>query len=491
MSSFVTPVDEKLGDINRCLHKLMIIAEKEVKKGRYNGVFSALSAYCKIQYSINQVYTDQKAEDLVLSISERIVKIPAEYKSDKNTVLFYDGFGLDLRGWAATLVKALSGLGYNLVLVEPLRSRGKIPHLEMELKKGTGKIEYIKTHGSFLDRIQQLNKLFVDNAPRTAFFYTTPSDVVGTTVFDAYADKVNRVQIDLTDHAFWLGVKAFDITLDARMLGASNMVYNRGVETSKIRRIDFCPYVLRDDEQIPFPFNIIGEKFFFSGGALYKTLGDKQKLYYQIVDSILAQNTDTKFIYIGEGDTNEVVKLIEKYPNRVYYLHERKDFIQLYRHCVFYLNTYPMFGGLMMRYAALFGKVPVTLKHGTDHEGILLEQEKRGIEFDTYEEVIEEANRLLTDEQYRKRKEEMLSGACISEEDFARNLRMLIEEGQTEFSFDHIEYLDTSEFRAEYLRRIKNAEDVLVPAIATKSNIALVKDFPLLFIKRAIRRLKS
>ena len=52
--------------------------------------------------------------------------------------------------------------------------------------------------------------------------------------------------------------------------------------------------------------------------------------------------------------------------------------------CTLYLNTYPMFGGLMMRYAAMAGKIPITLKHGKDADGILIDQSKRKIEYASY-----------------------------------------------------------------------------------------------------------
>lgn len=41
-------------------------------------------------------------------------------------------------------------------------------------------------------------------------FYTTPNDVAGALVFNRFKDLVTRIQIDLTDHAFWLGINSVD-----------------------------------------------------------------------------------------------------------------------------------------------------------------------------------------------------------------------------------------------------------------------------------------
>lgn len=78
----------------------------------------------------------------------------------------------------------------------------------------------------------------------------------------------------------------------------------------------------------------------------------KNFLYYKIIDFLLNEFDDLKFIYAGDGDRTEINKIIEKYPNRAILINERPDFFRLFKNCTLYVNTYPMFGGLMMRYAA-------------------------------------------------------------------------------------------------------------------------------------------
>ena len=62
-------------------------------------------------------------------------------------------------------------------------------------------------------------------------------------------------------------------------------------------------------------------KFIFSGGSLYKTFSEND-YYYKIIDYIM-----------------------NKYPNRVYYTHERPDFYEIIKRSYFYLSTYPVCGG--------------------------------------------------------------------------------------------------------------------------------------------------
>lgn len=480
--------EEKLNYVKKYLDKLLSIARQATGKGRYNLALSALSAYCNIQYSINQVYTDAKAEELLLQISEKVVSVSDNYQGEKNTVLFYDGFGLDLRGWAASFARAISSLEYDFVYVAPLHAKGKIPHIKAEVESGKGRIEYIDMKQSYVEHINALNEIFNRYIPKAAFFYTTPNDVAGAAVFDAYKGKVKRIQIDLTDHAFWIGVNAIDILPEGRDLGVSNAIYHRGFSKDAITYMDGCPYINRDVSPEPLPFDIEHDEYVFSGGSLYKTLGDEQLYFYKIVDHILSEHDSIKFLYAGGGDDSELKKIIAKYPGRAFHIPERPDFIRLFENCDFFLNTYPMFGGLMMRYAAMVGKIPLTLKHGSDHEGLLKDQDKRGIEFDTYEETIREADKLISDEQYRSLKELGLKGSVTTEEEYARRIQMIIEQGETDQSFEHIKEIDTTEFRSEYLERLV-PDEMLQDEIGRKKNLDLAFYFPELFVKRVLRRI--
>lgn len=483
-------VPRKKRIIDKNLQKLKKTAENGLVNSKYEKALAALSAYCNIQYNINQIYTDKKAEDILLQISKQLISFPDEYRADSNVVLFYDGFGLDLRGWAATFAKGIIDAGFKLIYMTCKSVAGTIPHIEKEVKAGDGEIIYFDTKISYQKWIEDIDGAFKKYHPEVAFFYTTPYDVAATTVFDAYKDKVKRIQIDLTDHAFWIGTKAFDYITESREIGVSNAIYHRGIDKEKIRKMDCCLYINTDVDDTPLPFDIEKDKYIFSGGSLYKTLGDDELLFYKMVDHILTSHEDVKFLFAGCGDDSELKKIIDKYPKRAFHINERSDFYRLFENCLFFLNTYPMFGGLMMRFAANAGKIPLTLKHGSDHEGILLDQESRGIEYDTYEEAIQEADRLIDDASYRKDKEKILEGAVVTQKDFADILRNLIENGKTGDSFDEFLEIDTSEFQREYMERL-DPEELLIKSIATKINKPLLKDFPWLFIKRIIREIKK
>lgn len=466
--------EEKLKMVNYYLCKLMHIANSAMIKEKYELALSALSAYCNIQYKVNQVYKDKEAEDLVMEISKKIMEMPIDYEAQKKTVMFYDGFGLDRRGISIVMNKAICMNGYRLVYISPLQKKGMQPTLEKVLNSFQVDWRFVDTKISYTKMCQQLKYIVENTKPEVAFFYTLPNDVAGAAVFNELKGKCFRIQIDLTDHAFWIGLNTFDICNGGRQFSANIQHLYRGIPLDKMTQLDAnlfvddCPF-----QGLPFGNN---SRYIFSGGALYKTLGDEKNTYYKIVDHILKNHSDILFLYAGSGDTSQMDKLSQENPGRVFLIKERPDFFQIIQHCTLYLNTYPMFGGLMMRYAALAGKIPITLKHNNDSDGILIDQEKRGIEYETYDQLINDVDRLLNDREYLKEREKKLIGAVITEECFERNIKLLIDEHKTEFPYSDIQPVDVKQFQREYLERFSYYD--IVESIVNKRDWKLMMYFP-------------
>lgn len=476
---------------NRALSKIKKRASDALAKKKYEIALELYASYSRMQYEVNQIYADDEVEDDLYAISKHFIEKNSMYAEDPNCVLFYDGFGLDLRGWALSYVRAITSLGYKLIYVCPQNAVERIPHIEKEIAKGSSSIiEIVDTAANYIRWIDQLHLIFEKYRPANAFFYTTPSDVAGIVVFNGYEGRVRRIFIDLTDHAFWIGKRSADRFIEGRILGASNAIFGRGINREKISKLDCCLYINRDENSTQMPFELKKTPFFFSGGSLYKTLGDAELQYYGMLDGILSKHQDIKFIYAGCGDDSEMKKIIEKFPGRAFLIPEIPDFFSLFENCIFYLNTYPMFGGVMMRYAAYAGKIPLTLKHDKDHEGILFDQEKRGIEFDTADGLLHEADRLIIDADYRKSREDDMAGSVLSERDFEKNIKNLLDGLDTLYSFGRIEEIDTVNFRREYINRADFSE-IFMNSIAVRINKWLLPIYPGIFLKKAVRRLKK
>lgn len=200
-----------------------------------------------------------------------------------------------------------------------------------------------------------------------------------------------------------------------------------------------------------------------------------------MVGSLLKDHPDAIFLYAGRGDDSQLKELEKAYPGRVYHIPERKDLYQVLRHSTLYLNTYPMFGGMMMNFAALAGRPPLTLKHDHDADGLLFDQDKLGVEFDTPGQLLEEAHRLLTDSEYRTRREEELKGCVITRERFTAQLARLVEEDATDFAFE-TPFVDTTRFREEYRARFDEKKETSLP-FGGRLNLALFPEYPLRWLR--------
>ena len=450
--------DKKDVKVKRFLLKLQKLARKCIVKNDYEKAMAAISVSGYIQYMFNQTYTDVELEKMILQLAKRNkVKYETDIKMmpiEKKNVLFYDGFGLDTRGVALMYLNALKKNGYHIIYVTNLEAEGKQPEIQKIMRGAVITWKYISMRNSYLSWFEELTKIIIASKAKALFFYTKPNDVSGALSLSLFQGKCDRYLIDLTDHAFWIGTQSNDYFLGSREMSASNQFFRRYIPKSRMIKLGVNLIVEEGNDHKGLPFDILSEKYIFSGGSLYKTLGDPENTYYRILDYILSKHSEIKFLYAGEGDASQLELIIKKYPGQAFLIKERKDFYYLIKHCVLYLNTYPMFGGMMMKYAAYAGKIPITLRHNRDSDGLLLNQKQAQIEYDTYEELIADIDKLLLDQNYLKQREELLKGTVITEQRFVNNLQSLIETHSTDYCHQVVE-IDTSAFQKEFYDRFE------------------------------------
>lgn len=474
--------------VNKYIAELNRMADKALECGNIDKVCAALQASARIQYEFNQEYTDDICENYI----EKLVSIYkmnlASYVADENLIIFYDSFGLDTRGLALIYLKALCDLNFHVVYIVPKHARNKQPEIVRQTAGGNIDFCYLKYsfgHKKILDIL----KIISYYKPQHAFFYTTPFDVEACVTFACMDGMTKRYQINLTDHAFWLGRNAFDYCLEFREYGACISWQYRKINKNKLCMLPYYPYVNTSLPFAGFPFKTDEKKILFSGGSLYKTI-DKEGTYYNIVANLLKRHNDLIFIYAGSGDTTRLKKLQDKFPNRAFHIAERKDLFALMQHCTIYMNTYPVIGGLMSQYAAAAGKIPITLVPGLDNslDGLLLNHHNLNAEFDKVDDMIAEMDKLLDDSEYREREEQKLYHSVMKESEFRESIMQLLEEGKTKFSF-RLHEIETKEFRSHYVDRF--TYDKLACCLINKDSVILWKSFPKLFFYRLTNKIKD
>lgn len=475
----------------RFVDKLKYIANRAIKKRNYEKAFAAIASCGRVLNGFNQFYTDDVLEELLYKIADALKgQFCFDGKAEQNeAVFFYDGFGLDLRGVALMYLNALKKNGYKIIYVTNIRAKYKQENIKKAMENADIVWEYIDMHKSYRNWTEKLFALILQYNPKSLFLYTTPYDVSGIVAFCMFAGYGDRYLIDLTDHAFWLGKCAIDYCLGSREMSASIEHYKRGIEKDKLIKLGVNLLIEEHQNHEGLPFDVKNTRYIFSGGALYKTLGDENNTYYKIVDHILSNHDDIVFLYAGSGDDSQLKKLRNKFGNRAIYIPEREDFFYLIENCVLYLNTYPMFGGMMMKYCAYAKKLPITLKHNKDSDGLLLNQEAARIEYDTFEDLIADVDKLLQDADYLRAREKLLDGTVITEERFVNNLKNTIENHETDYVHSFLN-LDTTKFQSEYLERFNLTEEK--KNLVVWINRSLFCNFPWMYIialKKLIKKI--
>ncbi len=459
--------------------KLKKAAQKFFESGKYDECLQVLHAISFYLYEYNQYYVDEYIESFLVKVTEAL-KLRNEYKAIENKVLVFDGFAFENRGVIKMYLNALVKGGFDIVYLYDKNRTNEISGILEYCKNNNIKIITYNEQASFVAAAKEIAQVFINEKPAKALFYTYPYDVSGYVAFASFKGLTERFLIDLTDHAFWIGKYCNDFFCGSREMSAYIQYFERKIPKEQLIKLGVNLLVEDVKDHSGLPFDVTTTKYIFSGGALYKTLGDPNNYYYKIVDHILAKHKDISFIYAGYGDDVEMKIILSKYPNQAFYISERKDYYYLIENCVLYLNTYPMFGGMMMKYSALAGKLPITLRHDNDSDGLLLNQKNLGIEYDNYDDLINDVDHLLSDESYLKEREAKLKGSVITEERFVNNLKNTLVNHKTDYEHNY-EHLDTVKFREEYLER-HNHKKLFWELISGYKHPCFIKIFPIRYL---------
>ena len=409
----------------RLLSRLKEVAGIAIQKKKYERALMAISAAAQISYEYNQFYVGTELEEMLAMIAEHMQEPDAECV-DHNRILFYDAFGFDTRGVALMYLNALQKNGYEIVYVTARDKIDHQPRIDRVLNGAHYFKESIDSQQPYLVQVQQLNALFMKYKPGSAFYYTYPKDVVGWLAFRLQKEHCKRYLIDLTDHAFWLGASFFDYNFEFRCYGKTVSVEKRALKEEQLLYLPYYPIFPKapiEFQGFPnFPKDSIK---IFTGGSFYKMFGRNGE-FFGIIDSLLSLSEKVIVLIAGSGDlrllNHQLHNLIHR--DRIYYIGNRKDINEVFRHIDIYLDTYPVNGGLMEQYAIANFK-PI-LVYGQYTELSIDSQYGAGYipKFSSENEFLDYADKLISDDKYRiaeaTRNAKCVQGEKVFNETFIR-----------------------------------------------------------------------
>lgn len=442
-----------LNDIKRTYEKIRTMGRRQIAAGNDDAALRGIETAAKIAYSFNWIYADDELETQLRIISKRKIK-SEPLVPEPGRVVFYDSWGWDNRGLTQQYIRALKAMDIDFLFIfeneDPEQSSG----IRSELN------EYDKCEIFSIDRslpltgrLDSLHRRILTYRPEKLLMHITPWAVEALTVFHALTTVI-KYQINLTDHAFWLGTGCLNYSLEFRSYGCTVSLEKRKLHRTQLLLNPYYP-ISSGETFRGFPEEAKGRVVLLSGGSFYKIYG-QNGAYFRLVKRLLQDNPETVLLFAGNGNEKEIRKFIaDNYlEKRFLLLGHRPDINEVFARCDIYLGTYPICGGLMSQLAAVNSK-PILAYTTPDIpcnyvEGIICHNRPISITFTGEEAFFSEAKKMVRSDVYRRQLGEALRAAIISPEDFNHNFDTLLKTKQSHIEFKR-EEIDYDAFSALYL----------------------------------------
>lgn len=421
-------------DILKAYAKTKNSARIALRRNKVEKSLRYIELSAKVAYSYNYFYADEELEEILNEVSQRIITNDKEFVPLQNHYVFYDYAGQDHRGLTQQYLRAFMSMDVHILYILEYHT----PELNKEIfaeltvyPKASFLI--IDKSRSLTNQILQVYSKIVEFRPDKIFMHLFPWDVVAVSVFNRIRNAT-RYQINLTDHTFWLGVKCSDFVLEFRDYGATISLQKRHIPLEKLLKLPYYPVIdCAPFQGLPFDIEKHEHVIIFTGGSLYKTLGDNYA-FYEIIKNILKANQEVILLLAGNGSGMDFIRkfIVDNgFESRMFLLGNRADINYLFAISDIYLGTYPLCGGLMTQYAAFNGK-PILAYTDKSIECNQLD----GILYNVPEDLIvthtdknafyAEAERLIRDKAYREEIGRRLRNCVIKNNDFKDKLQAFI-----------------------------------------------------------------
>lgn len=435
-------------------YKIVSQAEHAFVKQNYSDCINLIKSAAEYQFNINIILSEKRLDDLIIKLSDNRQVYSEEFEPIENHVILYDSFALDNRGLTQQYLDALCYSGkYKILLLHNTCFGDDSQNIEKYCHDNNIELKELG-NGSYEEREKKLLDIILSFRPGKVFYHLYPSDVLPLATFYAFK-SITSYQINLTDHAFWLGADLIDYCFEFRNWGATLSNNRRNIKRGKLLLLPYYPW----QENIPFqgfPNEVAGKIILFAGGSLYKIEGGNG-LFYTIIKRILIDNPNVIFLYAGDGDRTSINKFIDEnqFEDRVLLLGNRTDINEVVKHIDIYINTYPMIGGLMSQFAAINAKPILTFKD-KQVEDVVCIKHPHSIAIDGLDDLLTEANKLIRDNEYRKQMGELMKSLIIDQGDFRRQFYHIMQNENSQETIQDVD-IDNSFYDA-YINRLNEGK---------------------------------
>ncbi|MCM0220082.1 hypothetical protein J8L13_05460 [Bacteroides fragilis] len=434
----------------------------------------------KFAYTMNFIYRDDDME-MLLSKTVSQLRIEEFISSPvRNRYVLIDTDGSDNHGLTQQYIRALISCNYEFLFIHVSDCYRHLSDTLSEINNyNKGSVFLFKKSGlSYVDKIKGIVKSIKEYSPSCMLLHLMPWDVI-TLGACCCLNGIKKININLTDHAYWMGASFIDYNIEFRSFGYTISLEKRGLKKEQLLFLPYYPiFPIRQISFKGFPELSTDCVKIFSGGSFYKMFG-RNGYYFYLIDSVLEMNPKAVFLLAGSGNRFVLNKYLSKLRNRdrIFLIGNRKDINEVFKRCDVYMATYPITGGLMSQYAAVHGKPILAYTSEKEPyniiEGLIGHNEKLDCTCFEYKQFIEYACKLCSDATFRIHEGEVLKRAIITKEEFDLEFKVLMNGGMTNRIFHKMD-IDYETMRELYLDVEKiQCEGVL--GLAKNYNISILK----------------
>lgn len=415
-------------------------AEVALCKNDVETAMEAMKLACILAKNFYLCYADNQMEEMCKECSSAIFRKinRQEAVGERGKFIFYDTHAMDNVALTQQYLSALISWDVDFLYLTTRKLDGdktKIIREALETCENAT-VSVVPENLSMIDTAAYIRSQIEQYGAGRAFIQTVSDDVAGIAAWESI-DGIETYYIDLSDHSFWLGTRAFDYYITFRSYGYNICIQHRGVKAYQVLVQPFYP-IMTSKEYKGVPETNSNSVKILSGGRLDKIYG-RNDMYFNLMKGILSQNPTVEIFFCGGGafgklgQTSYIRKQIreKQIDDRFHLLGFRDDIVELMRHVDIYVGTYPIGGGLMTQIASSEG-LPI-VQYATDglsssiQEFLDLKPGERFTFIDDLEGFFGRVRELVKNLEYREEVGEIYKEAVFTPDRFSRQLKELLE----------------------------------------------------------------
>ena len=401
-------------------------------RGEVDKLLRCVQALSHSLYHTKLKFNAPELDELIKDVVDHFRPISA-LEGGTEKIVFIDYFGWDNKGLSQQYLSFLIEGGYDFVYVHLNSSKSFLEsNIYKTLQASNSRSLLLDEVLSIQEKIKTLSHFFELVSPRCVIFHTAPWDVVSVALCFIFPRLV-KLNVNITDHTFWLGATAFDYVINFRPYGEEIALERRGISIERLLYAPMYPIVSGDFRLIPEiqKAKADGKVVVISGGALYK-VADEECRFLNLIASFLEFDKNVVFFILGGGDRSSIDRFISdrELAEQFFVLPESPHVFSFLRLADIYIGTFPVAGGLMTQLCSMAGLPFVAMKEKGDSDSkllsVLAKFPKYKVLFDDMDACREEIFRLIYDKGYRRERSDDFSSCAPSKSAVVRSMTKIL-----------------------------------------------------------------